>query len=38
MNKYLLIHGGRNNQEAFEQVKNVALNDIAILDLETKTW
>ncbi|CDW74757.1 kelch motif family protein [Stylonychia lemnae] len=36
--KYLLIHGGRNNKEAYDQTRNVALNDMALLDLERKTW
>lgn len=38
MNKYLLIHGGRNNKEAYEEVGNVALNDMAVLDLELRAW
>jgi hypothetical protein len=35
-NKYLLIHGGRNNNEAYEDIRNVGLNDIALLNVHQK--
>jgi hypothetical protein len=38
MNKYLLIHGGRNDKEAYDLIGNIALNDICLLNLENRTW
>ena len=32
------MHGGRNNKEAYDLTRNVALNDMALLNLEKKTW
>ena len=34
----MAIYGGRNNKDAFDEVKNIALNDLNLLDLETRTW
>ena len=34
---YLLIYGGRNDLR-FRQIQNVALNDINMLNLTTRTW
>ena len=35
---YFIVHGGRNDMQYNEGMKNVALNDLHLLDLSTMSW